>query len=134
MPPIQVIPAGGDTSKVRKSMSAIEEIFKPLGESIYKEKVVICTDKNDPTMLANFLTDRPHLSTNNQFFELTVGSIEEYYPSPWKKTITEVQAMQGHQKVTQAENAGDGISKDDFEREMPQMHEALKKCWDLAFS
>ncbi len=133
-PSIQVIPADGDTSKVNRSLNAIEEIFKPLGTSIYKEKVVICTDKNDPATLTRFLASHPNLSANTQFFELTVGSIEEYYASPWTKTTAEVGAMKSHEKVDQAQKAGDGISKDDFEREMPQMHEALKRCWDLAFS
>jgi len=34
-----------------------------------------------------FLTSYPHLKTQNQFFELPVKSIEEYYPNKWKMKV-----------------------------------------------
>lgn len=41
--------------------------------------------------------------------------------------------MSGDDKLNQAKSAGDGISKNDFESQMPKLFEALSKCWDMAY-
>jgi len=42
--------------------------------------------------------------------------------------------MSGDDKLNQAKSAGDSISKDDFEKQMPKLFEALNKSWDLAYN
>ena len=43
---------------------------------------------------------------------------------------SDVKKMSGDDKLNQAKSAGDGISKNDFESQMPKLFEALSKCWD----
>lgn len=134
-PCIQIVPADGDMLQTQRSFSAIVQVFKPLETSIYKDKTVILVDKqNDTTQRDNFLNSHTALQTNGQFHESAETSIEEYYPAPWRKTADEVKKMSGNDKLKQAKSAGDGISKDDFEKQMPKVFEALSKCWDLAYN
>lgn len=134
-PYIQVIPADGDMLQAQRSFSAIAQIFKPLETSIYRDRTVIFVDKqSNATQRDNFLNSHTNLQTNGQFYESTEASIEEYYPTTWKKTADEARKMSGELKLNQAKSAGEGISKDDFEKQMSKMFEALNKCWDLAYS
>jgi len=80
------------------------------------------------------LNSHANLQTNEQFHESSAASIEEYYPTTWQKTAADVKTMSGNDKLNQAKSAGDGITKDDFEKQMPKLFEALKKCWDLAYN
>ena len=133
-PRIQIIPADGDLTQTQRSFNAIVQIFKPLETSIYKNKAVIFVDKQaDATQRDTFLANHTNLQTNGQFFESTAASIEEYYPATWQKTAAVVKTMSGDDKLNQAKSAGDAISKEDFESQMPKFFEALSKCWDLAY-
>lgn len=134
-PLIQIIPADGDVVQAGRSLNAIEQIFKPLDKSIYKDKTVIYLDKqNNAAQLASFLAAHPNLQGNTQFFEAATGSIEEYYPAPWKKIQAEVGVMSSDDKLNLARQVGNGISKGDFEAEMPKAFEALKRSWELAYN
>lgn len=133
-PRVQIVPADGDLIQTQRSFSAIVQVFKPLETSIYKDKAVIFVDKQaDITQRDTFLTNHANLQTNGQFFESTAASIEEYYPTTWQKVAADVKKMSGDDKLSQAKSAGDGISKNDFESQMPKLFEALSKCWDLAY-
>ncbi len=135
-PLIQIIQANGDLKQADRSINAIEQLFKPLEKSLYKNKTVILFDKpNKPATLVRFYTDHPDLRTNNQTFELTVGNIEEYYPNQnsWRKTAIQVDAMDSHQKVSLARRVGDQITQQQFEQDMPTVFNALEKTWELAF-
>jgi len=133
-PSIQIIPADGDLAQTERSFNAIEQVFKPLETSIYKETVVIFVDKQpNPDRLNTFLNNHLHLKSKNQFFESTIKSLEEYYPPPWQKTSSDLENMSGDDKCNLANTAGENISKEDFESKMPKLFEALKQCWKLAY-
>lgn len=133
-PRVQIVPADGDIIQTERSFSAIVQVFKPLETSIYKDKAVIFVDKqNDASQRDTFLANHASLQTNGQFFESTAASIEEYYPTTWQKAAADVKKMSGDDKLNQAKSAGDGITKDDFEKQMPKLFEALNKCWSLAY-
>lgn len=133
-PRVQIVPADGDIVQTQRSFNAVVQVFKPLETSIYKDKAVIFVDKqNDTTQRDTFLTAHASLQINGQFFESTVASIEEYYPAKWQKVSADVKKMIGDDKINQAKSAGDGISKDDFEGQMPKLFEALSKCWEEAY-
>ncbi len=136
-PTIQIIQASGDLKQTERSINAIEQLFKPLEKSLYKDKVIIIFDKpNNPTTLTQFFTNHSELKTNKQAFELTVGNIEEYYPNQngWQKTATQIDAMSGSQKVLHARDVGDAITQQQFESDMKIVFGALQKCWELAYN
>src|SRR3989344_5311793 len=117
-PVIQIIPADGDIYQVARSFNAIEQIFKPIETSIYKDKVVIIVDKHEQKQVDSFNASHSNLATNGQFFQITADSLEEYYPSTWEKNAGDLKKMSGDQKLELARLAGDNITKDDFENEM----------------
>ncbi len=128
--PIQVIAANGDVVQAQRSMDAIEQIFKPLEKSIYKEKLILYLDKQtNKTAVTGLLKNHPYIKTNGQLIESPEENIEEYYPKPWSTS----KKMTGAEKVILAETAGDNITKKQFESEMISFHSALTKCWDKAF-
>lgn len=133
-PIIQIIPAGGDLTQAQRSLDAIEHIFKPIETSIYKDKIVVVVDKHEQKHVDSFKTAHPTVFTNNQFFQITSDSLEEYYPNTWKKTTAEVKVMSGEKKLELARKVGDEVSKEDFEKDMPIFKESLEKCWALSFN
>ncbi|MCB9748291.1 MAG: hypothetical protein H6755_07770 [Candidatus Omnitrophica bacterium] len=135
-PKVQVIPADGDIEQAERSMVSIEKLFVSLDDSIYQNRVVVLCDKSRKAEKVNqFLSQRPNLKTNNQFFELPTHSLEEYYPNRngWKKTREEVKSMACDRKVKLARRVGNEISREEFESEMPMFASALSRCYELAF-
>jgi len=49
-PKIQVISAEGDTHQAKRTINAISKAYRPLGMSLYEDKVVVLCDK--PTTAA----------------------------------------------------------------------------------
>lgn len=136
-PKIQLVSANGDLIQADRSINAIEQVFKPLDASLYKDKVVILFDQpSSPAGLAQFLTNHPDVTAQSRSFQLNVGNIEEYYPdrNNWRKTQAEVNGMSSHVKVSLARTVGDTITREEFEGEMPIVFSALEKCWELAFA
>jgi len=137
--PIQIIYAEGDHGRQRESMESINKAFVPLHASpVYKERLVILCDTPSDARTAdfnNFKTAYSYLETNGQLFIIPNQRLEEYYPTPWKKTVAESQAMNGEKngKLLLAREAGDGITKEQFESEMTLMADALKACWSKAY-
>lgn len=135
-PETQIIQANGDLKQAERSINAIEQVFKPLEKSLYKDKVIILFDQpNNPAALTQFFTNHPSLQTNNQTFQLVVGNIEEYYPNQngWRPTSAQVNGMSSHAKVTLARQVGDGITQQQFIQDMQTVFDALQKCWTLAY-
>lgn len=133
-PPVQIIPADGDLIQANRSLNAIEQVFKTLENSIYKDKVVIYVDKqSNKKQVETFLSSHPNLKANGQFYESTEASIEQYFPSALRKTSADVKGMDGTLKINHAKKAGDEISKNDFESGMPILFASLNKSWNLAF-
>jgi predicted ATP-dependent endonuclease of OLD family len=133
---IQLVQAGGDVKQIQRSLNCIEQLFKPLEKSIYGDRVVIlCDEQNNKAGLQQFLNSHPKLKKDNRFFQLPVGSIEEYYPdcNGWRKTADEVKAMDKEKKLKLAKNVGTNIDKNLFENNMQVVFEALEKCWGLSF-
>ena len=136
-PVIQIIQANGDLKQAERSINAIEQLFKPLEKTLYKDRTVILFDQpNSPAALTRFLGNHPDLKKNNQTFELTVGNIEECYPSQnsWRRTSVQVDAMSSQAKVSLSRQVGDGITKLQFEQDMKIVFSALQKCWELAYA
>lgn len=136
-PVMQIVQANGDLKQAERSINAIEQLFKPLEKSLYKDKTVILFDlPNSPAGLTQFLGRHLSLEANNQAFKLIVANIEEYYPNQnnWKKTSAQVNAMSSHQKVSLAKQVGDQITQQQFERDMKIFFDALQRCWGLAYA
>lgn len=141
-PQIQIIKAQGDIDQTERTINNIEKAFIPLGISLYKNKLVILTDKPHADKLDGvnqFLNNNKHLKTNNQFFQLAERDIEQCYPSKldetygnWRKTQEEVDSMNGKKKKQLAKYIGDNISQQEFESDLNICFYALSKCWELA--
>jgi putative ATP-dependent endonuclease of the OLD family len=135
-PVIQIVQASGDLRQADRSINAIEQLFKPLEQSLYKDRVVILFDKpNDSSALVQFLNVHSSLKKQNQIFELPVGSIEEYYPdlNGWRKTSAQVVAMDSRAKLSLARKVGGEITKEQFEQDMIMVLQTLERCWALAY-
>ncbi len=135
-PEIQIIQANGDVVQAERSINAVEQVFKPLEKSLYKDKAVILLDRpKKQETLDGFLGNHSDLRTGGQVFVLPTSSIEEYYPDKngWRKTSNEVAAMSADKKVKLAKKLSGDISQQDFESEMKVIFEALSKCWANAF-
>lgn len=132
-PIIQIIPADGDLVQVTRSLNAVEQVFKPIETSIYKYKVVIIVDKHEQKHIDAFNASHKDLFTNGQLFQLSTDSLEEYYPSAWKKNPDDIKKMVGDKKLELARSVAKNITKEDFEKEMPILKEALDKCWNNCF-
>lgn len=134
-PLLQLKHANGDMVQQRRSFAAVKTAFRALETSIYVERMVIlCDRQNDCAQVDRFKQDYPALEPNGQLHESPVGSIEEAYPAPWRKTAAEAAVMSGDDKVELARAAGDGISREAFEGEMPSFHATLERAWVLAFA
>jgi len=142
-PPIQIIKANGDIDQAERTIGAIEQVFSPLSESIYKNKLVLLIDKPSREKqlgVDEFNRKNRHLATNNQFFELPFRDLEQYYPSQadptygnWRKSQLEVDGMKGRKKVQLAKFVGSNITREQFETEMPMCYEALTRTWENAY-
>jgi len=135
-PRLQVIFATGDTTQQIRSMNAINVAFTPLYQTpVYKERLVLLCDKPNPQNKADFRKFRegyPELKDGEQIFVLDTESVEECYPSPWRKTPAEAKALLGKDKIELARSVGDNISKEQFEKEMPKVFGVLRKAWEKA--
>lgn len=137
---IQILFAGGDIDAQEESMLSVHRLFVPIATSrnpIYKEKVVIICDKPNVTQETKYRQFRdgyPYIQDNEQLFVIPENSIEQYYPSAWKKTEEEVRQMQTEQtKVSYAKQVASAISKETFESEMSIIFKALKKAKERSF-
>lgn len=142
-PQVQLVQANGDTDQAERTINAIEQIFKPLASSIYRERLILLIDQPSTQRQAGvkaFRQRNPHLTTNNQLFELPVRDIEQCYPDQadpvyrnWRRSQAEVDAMKGDQKKQLAKHVGDNITQAQFENDMNICFSALQKAWELAF-
>lgn len=129
-PELQLIPAHGDMEQSKRSFNAIEKAYSPLGKSLYRNRVVILHDLlNDRTEVNEFIRDNSQFRNNGQLVELPVGSIEEYYPKRdgWCRDPVAVTT----DKVKLARKVGNNITQQEFETDMPAVHKALIKAWEL---
>lgn len=89
----------------------------------------------------SFLSQNRGLSTNSQFFQLPYRDLEQYYPSQsdpvygnWRKKQSDLDKnFNGQKKKQLAKHVGDSLTKEQFEKEMPVVFDALKKTWELAY-
>ena len=138
--PIQIIYASGDYLQQHRSFAALHKVYNPLWlRPVYKDTTVILGDKPRTTdhvqQLEHFKQSYPNLCHEpNQLFVLSTHSLEEYYPHPWKKTAEEVSSMSGKsEKILLAKDCSANITKEQFETTMPEIFNALKRCWELAY-
>lgn len=134
-PLLQLIPANGDVVQARRTFAFIRAAYEALGNSIYADKLAILLDhQNDRGQYDNFKQAHAELEPRGQLHELAVGSLEEAYPAPWRKTAAQAHGMTGEQKLTLARTVGDQITQQDFEGQMPGVYAALRYAWDAAFA
>ena len=137
-PPLQIVFAGGDDQKQKKSMDGINQVLVPLyGTPVYKGKLVLLCDKPSESRTKDFdafCSAYKSLITADQMHILTVEAIEMYYPAQWKKSPEEVKAMRIGEKSALAREVGRVISREQFEQEMPVVFAALSVAWALAHS
>lgn len=138
---IKVLFAGGDLDEQQPTLLAVHKLFSPLAGSdnpIYKDKAVVLIDKPNTTQQTKynlFKQGYPYLFNNNQVFELTTESLEEYYPSPYTKNSSEIaQLVADGKKVEYAKDVAEKITQEQFENNMSVFFNALKKCNESAFN
>jgi hypothetical protein len=137
-PMINILYAEGDDDQQRRSMNAINKIFVPLnGTPIYQNRAVILCDSPSEAAQGNFEEFRRSyrvLAENGQLQVNPMRSLEEYYPTPWRKTADEVAELRKQRglKVQLAITVGQAINREQFEGEMPVFRTALERCWRLA--
>lgn len=138
---IKILFAGGDLDEQETSLLAVHKLFVPIAGSdnpIYKEKAVVLIDKPNATQqnkYNSFKQGYPYLFSNNQVFELTTSTLEEYYPSPYTKNTAEIAQLVADKKKTEyAKEVARKITQEQFENNMVVMFNALKKCNELAFN
>lgn len=133
-PQLQIIPANGDMIAARRSFAVVDRAYRHFHDSIYTHRLLILVDRQQPhEPVDNFTAAYPALIQNGQFRELSKGSLEESYAAPWQRTAQQVQGMNGKQKFALARQAGEGISQEQFEADMPEFFGALTRAWELAF-
>lgn len=150
-PKIQIIKANGDINQVERTINSIEKAFIPLNSSIYGEKTTILIDEpSEQTAggVKQFLDNYKALNRNGQFFQLIGRDIEQSYPNQecpiygsWKKTQEELDEVNendkriitGTKKKQLAKHVGQNITKEQFENDLSICHQALVKCWELAY-
>lgn len=135
-PWIKVIRANGDDGRQQRTMDAINTAFTPLVQTpIYSERLVVLCDKPHQQREEDFkrfcsaykaLNDKGHIVVSLQC------SLEECYPAQWQKSAEEVAQMKSSEKTALAAEVGQTIEKDQFEREMPHIFNALTKVWASA--
>lgn len=128
-PSIQVVAAYGNDERAHQSMDAINLVFKPLDTPIYRDKLTILIDEpygdTEKRRLNNFRSEHPRLDKNKQIYVLPVKALEEYYPDRWKNL--------GLGKLVWAERVAKEITKDEFEKKMSVVYNAINQCWDRAY-
>jgi len=133
---VKVIFGGGDHRKQEKSMNAINVAFTPLYQTpVYRERLVLLCDKPSAEREADYKQFRnayKALVDGGQIIEAPFGSLEECYPEPWKKSAEEVKKLLSSGKTELAKVVSQAITQEQFEKEMPHIHQALHKAWDSA--
>ncbi|MDB5182799.1 MAG: hypothetical protein JWO47_583 [Candidatus Saccharibacteria bacterium] len=146
---LKILPARGDFYQSVQLMNSLEKLFTPLSESIYKGHFQVLIDKSKLTdaQFQELLTKVPNFDKDSQFHELSLGSLEEYYPikkadqcadssnsrlfmEKWKLSSAEVSALSSKQKSRMSKIIGDNITKDQFENEMPLMLKVLNMAYE----
>jgi AAA15 family ATPase/GTPase len=136
---IQIIYAEGNHERQRQTMEGINKVFVPLfSNPVYKERLVILCDTANPsqtTDFENFKNSYAYLEPNNQLSIIPHQHLEEYYPTPWKKTTTESQSLSANKnaKILLAREAGNGITQVQFEADMAVVFSALTNCWNKSY-
>jgi putative ATP-dependent endonuclease of the OLD family len=137
MPPLQVIFAEGDHRKQSRSMAGVNTVLVPLqGTPIYRERLVIVCDAPSVEKggdFHSFMDAYKRLRDNAQIFVLPVESLEQYYPQPWTKSLDQVKGMGFGEKKLLATEVGDKIDRNEFEKSMPVLFEALEQAWKKSY-
>ena len=134
-PAVKVIFSGGD-SKQEKSMDAINTAFTPLYQTpVYRDRLVILCDKPSEQRTKDFekfRTGYPALDASGRLVVAPVGSLEEAYPTPWKKTAEEVTKLSPREKTDMAALVGQGITQQQFEHDLAHIFGSLQAAWAKA--
>lgn len=136
---IQIIYSEGDHQQQQESMDKINKIFVPLfSNPVYKDRLIILCDtpnESRTTDFKNFKESYPYLTAGGQLFVIPPQHLEEYYPTPWKKTPEEIYQLDGEKngKLKFAREVGNVITQNQFETEMSEIFDAIRACWEKAY-
>lgn len=131
---ILILSAEGNEIQQGRSMNMVNKAYMPT-KSIYGGRVVILCDKPEGRE-ADFekFINSYKLKKDEDYFILTQASLEEYYPSPWKKSSEETKELgKNREKVVLAKKVAEEITQEQFEEEMPLVFNALQKAAERAF-
>lgn len=134
---IQIVPANGDITKQDKSITFLDmayEYFRSKKNPYFDKVVVIVDGPNtaNQTEYIKFKKKNPELIAGQRYFELPVGSLEEYYPSPFAASPSSIAGRIGGKNLY-ADEVSSKISKNDFETSMTVIMNALVKVDKLSF-
>ncbi|HEV8111572.1 MAG TPA: AAA family ATPase [Planctomycetota bacterium] len=136
---IQVIYAEGDHDRQRQTMDGINKLYAPLFTNpVYRDRLIVLADTPSEGKKADFDSFTKAYSgllVNKQFFVLPTQHLEQYFPTQWRRTSAEIEALssQKNAKVLLARQVGDEITQAVFETDMPVMLQALERCWEMAY-
>lgn len=135
---IKVLFGGGDIDEQEATLLAVHKLLVPLTDAenpVYRDRVVVLIDKPNAKQKQKyelFKIGYPYLYETNRVFEIPHHSLEEYYPPPFRKTADEVKGFT-KEKVPYARKVGAEISKEQFEKMMPILADALHRSVERAF-
>jgi len=129
----KVIRAEGNHEMQRRNMHSLNVAFTPLYQTpVYATRFVVLCDKPHADRQKDFdlfLKSYDALNQRGQIVVSPFGSLEECYPTPWRKTADEVKAMTPKEKTELAVEVGKNIAQVTFEKEMPHILKALETVW-----
>jgi hypothetical protein len=135
---LKVLFGGGDIDEQEATLLAVHKLLVPLTDAenpVYRDRVVVLIDKPNAKQNSKyelFKNGYPYLYETNRVFEIPHHSLEEYYPAPFGKTADEVKGF-AKEKVPYARKVGAEITKEQFEKMMPVLADALHRSVECAF-
>ena len=136
---LKIIFARGDIEMQKEIFHCIHRTYVPLmSNAIYKETTIILCDQPNTTNQSKydeFKTAHPWVSESEQLHVITETSLEKYYPNGYKKTDSEITTLaeEKNGKVNYAKKVASTITKEQFEKEMPVIFQAMNKCIEKSY-
>lgn len=133
---IKILFSGGDLIQQKGSLLAIHQLLPTLvipPKPMYRDRVILIIDKPNADQKNNYRKFKeayPYLFSNNQVFKLDTETLEEYYPSNFKKNRGDVS---NEEKVKYARYVAKGITQQQFEEETPILFAALQAAKNKGF-
>lgn len=136
---IQIVPANGDLTKQEKSTTFMDiayEHFKSKSNP-YSDKVILIADacsgaSGEQEKYDKFKESHKELIEDQRYFELPCGSLEEYYPGPYKSDPKVIKDQPGGKNLY-ADKVSSVIEIEQFEDNMEVLYLAIQKAKEKSF-